>query len=152
MFEKKSNMSENDESLINPLRPAKGTAKVHIGNGVKFKGEITQADEVQVDGEADVTLETSNLMVGGSGELKGSITSNNLDVWGKLEGEIKVNGTLTIQEQGLVEGKVEYQELHVKLGGKIKGELNSIEKVKKISEAKTHSLQDSESKNKADQK
>ena len=29
---------------------AKGAAKVVIGNGVKIKGEITDADEVQIDG------------------------------------------------------------------------------------------------------
>ena len=32
----------------------KGSAKVVIGNGVQISGEIKKADEVQIDGEADV--------------------------------------------------------------------------------------------------
>ena len=76
--------------------------------------------------------------------------SNNLDVWGKIEGDIKVNNTLTIQEEGIVEGNVEYQELHIKLGGKIKGEVKSMEKLKKISDAKKTSLQETFDQEKSD--
>ena len=115
MFEKKKPMAEENTSISNPFKSTRGTARVHIGEGVKIKGEITDADEVQVDGQADITLMTNNLMVGSTGNLKGNITSNNMDVWGKVEGELKINGTLTIQEQGIIEGSVEYSELHVML-------------------------------------
>ena len=138
MFEKKSIKEESvktDDSL-NVFRPTKGSAKVVIGNGVKIKGEITDADEVQIDGHADVIMNTDNLVVGGTGDLKGTITSHNADVWGKLDGEIKVGGTLTIQEQGYVFGNIEYNNLQIKLGGQIKGEVKISEKIKKISDIK----------------
>ena len=70
------------EDSFNVLRPKKGSAKVVIGNGVKIKGEITDADEVQIDGSADVIMNTDNLMIGGTGDLKGTITSHNADVGG----------------------------------------------------------------------
>ncbi len=117
--------------------PAKGSSKVIIGNGVKLKGEITDADEVQIDGSADVTVSTDNLIVGSTGDLKGTIQSDNADVWGNVDGDIKISGTLTIQEQGSVSGSVEYQSLQIKLGGKIKGDVKSSEKVKKITDAPT---------------
>ena len=138
MFEKKSKNEESvktDDSL-NVFRPTKGSAKVVIGNGVKIKGEITDADEVQIDGHADVIMNTDNLVVGGTGDLKGTITSHNADIWGKLDGEIKVGGTLTIQEQGYVFGNIEYNNLQIKLGGRIKGEVKISEKIKKISDIK----------------
>ena len=34
-----------------------------IGHGVVINGEIKQADEVQIDGDADVTMKTDNLVV-----------------------------------------------------------------------------------------
>ena len=142
MFEDTTDKTEELASSANPFRPAKGSAKVIIGNGVKVKGEIMDADEVQIDGEADITVNTTNLLVGGTGDLKGNITSDNLDVWGKLEGEVKVSGTLTIQEQGSVSGNIEYQELQIKLGGKIKGEVKTLDKIKKISDAKVTPLQE----------
>ena len=141
MFDKTTNKTEELSGNASPFRPAKGSSKVIIGNGVKIKGEISEADEVQIDGQADITVETTNLLVGGTGDLKGTITSNNLDVWGKLEGKVTVNDTLTIQEQGSVSGNIEYQELQIKLGGKIKGDVKSLDKIKKISDAKVSSLQ-----------
>ena len=144
MFEKKS-PSSNDKPDV--FRPAKGSAKVIIGNGVKLKGDITDADEVQIDGTADITMSADNLIVGGTGYLKGTIQADNADVWGNVDGDLKISGTLSIQELGSVSGSVEYQSLQIKLGGKIKGDIKASEKVKKITDAPTldssSSLQDS---------
>ena len=135
MFEKKSSDSKSSNNKIDVFRPTKGSAKVIIGNGVKLKGEITDADEVQIDGSADIALNTDNLIVGSTGELKGTIQTDNADVWGKADGDIKISGTLTIQEQGSVSGSIEYQSLQIKLGGKIKGDIKASEKIKKITDA-----------------
>ena len=137
MFEKKITPTPSSNDKTDVFMPAKGSSKVIIGNGVKLKGEITDADEVQIDGSADVTVSTDNLIVGSTGDLKGTIQSDNADVWGNVDGDIKISGTLTIQEQGLVSGSVEYQSLQIKLGGKIKGDVKSSEKVKKITDAPT---------------
>ena len=139
MFERKSlttNQTNTTEDSSDVLRPTKGSAKVVIGNGVKIKGEITDADEVQIDGSADVTMNTDNLMIGGTGDLKGTITSHNADVWGKLDGEVKIGGTLTIQEEGSVSGSIEYEKLQIKLGGQIKGDVKVSEKISKIDNIK----------------
>ena len=144
MFEKKSPGTDDKPDVF---RPSKGSSKVIIGNGVKLKGEITDADEVQIDGNADVTVSTDNLIVGSTGNLKGTIQTDNADVWGNADGDLKISGTLTIQEQGSVSGSVEYQSLQIKLGGKIKGDVKVSEKVIKITDTPTSdspsSLQDS---------
>ena len=53
MFEKKE---DNSTSASDVFRPAKGSAKVVIGHGVQINGEIKKADEVQIDGDADVVM------------------------------------------------------------------------------------------------
>ena len=122
MFSKDQN---NESSKIyDVLEKTKGSANVVIGNGVIIKGEILQADTVQIDGTADVTMTTENLMIGVNGHLKGDLTSHHVEVWGKLDGNIKVTGTLTIQEAGMVSGNLEYENLQVKLGGQITGDVN----------------------------
>ena len=135
MFEKKSTNDESNKTddSLSVFRPSKGSAKVVIGNGVKLKGEITDADEVRIDGNADVTMNTDNLVVGNTGNLKGTITSNNIDVWGKLEGKISAIGTLIVQELGTVSGSIEYQNMQIKLGGKIRGKIKVSDKIKKFS-------------------
>jgi len=133
--------SSNNQNNFDVFRPAKGSAKVIMGYGVTLKGEITNADEVQIEGKADVTLNTSNLIVGSQGDLKGNIESGNADIWGKIDGDIKISGTLTVQEKGTVTGTIEYQSLQIKLGGKVTGDIKASEKVTKISDAKNTSSQ-----------
>ena len=115
--------NDNDNDGFDALSKTKESRNVVIGNGVKIKGEITDADLVQIDGSADVTMVTDNLMVGSGGDLKGGVTSHNAEIWGKLDGDLKISGTLTIQEQGTVSGNIEYENLQVKLGGQISGDI-----------------------------
>jgi cytoskeletal protein CcmA (bactofilin family) len=133
MFEKKDN---EKEEKIDVFRAPKGSSKVVIGDGVIMKGEITNAHEVQIDGVADVVLKTENLIVGASGSLKGSIETENADIWGKIDGDLKVSNTLTIQELGAASGKIEYAKMQIKLGGDISGELIKKEKVISIEKNK----------------
>ena len=138
MFEKKSSndQSGTTDDTLSVFRPSKGSAKVIIGNGVKLKGEITDADEVQIDGNADVTMNTDNLVVGSTGDVKGTITSNNIDVFGKLGGKITAIETLTVQELGTVSGSIEYKNMQIKLGGKISGKMKVSDKISKFSDYK----------------
>lgn len=129
MFDKKN---ESDANITSVFRPAKGSSKVIIGEGVTLKGEITNANEVQIDGVADVTLKTDNLTVGSTGKLKGTIETENADIWGHIDGDVKVSNTLTIQELGSASGKIEYVKMQIKLGGEITGDLVKNEKVKKL--------------------
>ena len=135
MFEKNKKIQDSDDGSMGVFRPAKGSAKVIIGNGVTLKGDITQADEVQIDGNADVTMKTDNLIVGATGKTKGTIEAHNADIWGEADGDIKVSGTLTIQEAGSVSGTIEYQNLQIKLGGKINGDIKVSDKIKNIKDS-----------------
>ena len=134
MFEKKSQKQVSSDDNLGVFRPSKGSSKVIIGDGVKFKGEISDADEIQIDGKSDIIVSTENLIVGTTGELKGTINTDNADIWGKVDGDLTVSGTLTIQEQGSVSGTIEYQNLQIKLGGKILGDIKNSEKIKNINE------------------
>ena len=129
MFDKKE---DNTSSTTDVFRPAKGSAKVIIGHGVAINGEIKKAEEVQIDGEADVTMKTDNLLVGATGDCKGDIETHNADIWGNFDGDIKASGTLTIQEEGKVSGKIEYQNLQIKLGGQISGDIKRSDKIQSI--------------------
>ena len=78
MFDKKKDSIIGSESEINSVfRPTKGSSKVSIGEGVTIKGEITNADDVQIDGTADILLKTNNITVGSKGNLSGTIEASN---------------------------------------------------------------------------
>ena len=133
MFDKKKDNSLIEEKNMNDVfRPAKGEAKVVIGNGVSIIGEIKKADEVQIDGEADVTMKTDNVVIGLSGKCKGNIETHNADIWGAFDGDLKASGTLTIQAEGNATGTIEYQSMQIKLGGKVSGDIKISEKIQPI--------------------
>ena len=90
---------------------------------------------MQIDGEADVTMKTDNLVVGATGNCKGDIETHNADIWGVFDGDIKASGTLTIQEQGRVSGKIEYQNMQIKLGGQVSGDIKLSDKIQSIKKA-----------------
>ena len=150
MFDKKKDNGSTKESTNDVFRPAKGAAKVVIGNGVSITGEIKTADEVQIDGEADVTMKTDNVVIGLTGKCKGNIETHNADIWGVFDGDLKASGTLTIQEEGKASGTIEYQSMQIKLGGKLNGDIKLSDKIQPIKketkqndENSTVSLQDS---------
>ena len=133
MFDKKNSNTLSEEKNSNDVfRPAKGSAKVVIGQGVSITGEIKKADEVQIDGEADVTMKTDNIVIGNTGNCKGNIETHNADIWGSFDGDLKASGTLTIQEEGVATGTIEYQKMQIKLGGKLSGDIKMSDKIQSI--------------------
>ena len=143
MFDKKKdNTLSEDKNISDVFRPAKGTAKVIVGNGVSITGEIKKADEVQIDGEADVTMKTDNIVIGNTGKCKGNVETHNADIWGSFDGDLKASGTLTIQEAGVVTGTIEYQKMQIKLGGDISGDIKKSDKIQSINKEKKQSAED----------
>tara|TARA_Y100001970_G_C14070294_1_gene769031 strand:- start:243 stop:701 length:459 start_codon:yes stop_codon:yes gene_type:complete len=129
MFDKKNN---DENSTTDVFRPSKGSAKVVIGYGVSITGEIKKADEVQIDGDADIVMKTDNLVVGMTGECKGTVETHNADIWGTFDGDIKASGNLTIQEEGKVSGTIEYQNIQIKLGGRLSGDIKISDKIQPL--------------------
>ena len=140
MFDKKKDDTSNQEKIVSDVfKPVKGSAKVVIGNGVSITGEIKKADEVQIDGEADITMKTDNIVIGNTGICKGNIETHNADIWGSFDGDLKASGTLTIQEEGIATGTIEYQKMHIKLGGKLSGDIKISDKIQSIKTEKKQS-------------
>ena len=139
MFDKKKDNTLEENKVSDVFRPTKGSAKVVIGNGVIITGEIKKADEVQIDGEADVTMKTDNIVIGNTGKCKGNIETHNADIWGSFDGDLKASGTLTIQEDGVATGTIEYQKMQIKLGGKLSGDIKMSDKIQPIKTEKKQS-------------
>ena len=129
MFDKKNN---DENSTTDVFRPSKGSAKVVIGYGVSITGEIKKADEVQIDGDADIVMKTDNLVVGMTGECKGTVETHNADIWETFDGDIKASGNLTIQEEGKVSGTIAYQNIQIKLGGRLSGDIKISDKIQPL--------------------
>jgi cytoskeletal protein CcmA (bactofilin family) len=61
-----------------------------------------------------------------SGRFKGSATVEVADVSGRFDGELTVNGRLTVRATGKVLGKINYGQLEIERGGIVSGTIEAL--------------------------
>ena len=123
----KKTKTENDEQFqkLNTQKPIEKNitqSTLIIGEQTNINGTIKEKNEINVQGTVDGEVECKDLRVGKSGNLKGKIKADSLDIEGTVEGEIIIKTLLKIQSTGSVWGKITYGSLHVDEGGKLIGE------------------------------
>ena len=79
-------MTTNESRLAEPN-------SAHIGEGVTFKGSISAPDVIVVDGIVEGDVTARSVRVGVSGSIKGTVTSIDADVHGKLCDKIEVKSS-----------------------------------------------------------
>jgi cytoskeletal protein CcmA (bactofilin family) len=57
---------------------------VFIGEGVSFKGSISAPEEAIIEGQFEGDLSVSNLLIGQTGRVTGTIKADRVDVKGEL--------------------------------------------------------------------
>jgi len=99
-----------------------------IGREINLKGEIRDCDSLMVHGTADAELTNCRRFhITESGTLTGTAEVHDAEVQGRFEGTLKVRGRLIIRSGGRVHGAVSYAEIEIEPGGRIDGEIDTIE-------------------------
>ncbi|WP_416899620.1 MAG: bactofilin family protein [Minwuia sp.] len=99
-----------------------------IGREINLKGEIADCERLMVHGSADATLaDCKQLTITQSGTLTGTAEVEQAEVEGRFDGEMTVRGRLVIRASGRVHGRISYAEIEIEPGGRIDGEITSIE-------------------------
>lgn len=107
-------MSQNERRLI-------------IGRGITMSGEIESCDHLIVEGTVEASLKGAALLdIAESGVFYGTVEIGEATVAGRFEGDLKVNGRLTIRSGGAITGSISYKELEVEAGAIIDGRLSPI--------------------------
>lgn len=133
----------NDTSNANPSpfgRPAVGgqaygTAttrtvtdgrKLTIGQGITLSGEIENCDQLLVEGTVEATLNGAKLLdIAETGIFYGSVDIEEAVIAGRFEGDLTVDGRVTLEATATVIGTMTYRELTVEAGATIEGKISS---------------------------
>tara|TARA_B100000029_G_scaffold484349_1_gene536443 strand:- start:136 stop:612 length:477 start_codon:yes stop_codon:yes gene_type:complete len=99
-----------------------------IGQGVKITGSIIAENEVIIQGTIDGDIDCNHVTINKGGIVKGKIKTENMNVEGRIEGELNINSILHIKKEGKVSGKIEYGTIQIDEGGRLLGDINSNEK------------------------
>lgn len=98
-----------------------------IGKGINISGEIDACHHLVVEGQVDASLKGANILdIADSGVFYGSVEINEGSIAGRFEGDLKVEGRLTIRSTGTIIGSLSYGELEVEAGATIEGKIASL--------------------------
>jgi cytoskeletal protein CcmA (bactofilin family) len=98
-----------------------------IGRGITMSGEIESCDHLIVEGTVEATLKGASVLdVAESGVFYGTVEIDEATIAGRFEGDIQVNGRLTIRAGGAITGSISYKELEVEAGATIDGRLSPV--------------------------
>ncbi len=104
-----------------------GNTISRISFGTVFNGEIMSPNDIRIDGTFDGQIRSKGrVVIGESAVIKGDIICNDIDLWGKVDGNIYVKDTLNLKEGCTVNGNLHIKRLSVELGATFNGNCKTI--------------------------
>lgn len=101
------------------------TGKLHVGREIKLKGEIGVCERLIVEGSVDASLmECRSMEVAPGGFFTGQAQVDTAEISGHFEGDLTVEGLLTVTSTGRLSGTIKFGELQVERGGTISGSID----------------------------
>lgn len=98
-----------------------------VSAGTVIKGEIMSPCDIRIDGTFEGKLQANGrVVIGETAIIKGDIICVNIDLWGKVDGNIYVKDTLSLKEGCVVNGNLHIKRLAVELGSKFNGNCKMI--------------------------
>ena len=98
-----------------------------ISAGTIIKGEITSPYDIRIDGTFEGKVQTKGrVVIGEKANVLGDIICGNIDLWGKVEGNLYVKDTLALKERCVVNGNLHIKRLSVELGSTFNGNCRMI--------------------------
>lgn len=98
-----------------------------ISAGTIIKGEITSPYDIRIDGTFEGKVQTKGrVVVGEKANVLGDIICGNIDLWGKVDGNVYVKDTLALKEGCVVNGNLHVKRLSVELGSTFNGNCRMI--------------------------
>ena len=92
-----------------------------------INGEILSPYDIRIDGTFEGKVQTKGrVVVGETALIKGDIICENIDLWGKVEGNLFVKDTLSLMEGCAVNGNLNIRRLSVELGSTFNGNCRMI--------------------------
>jgi len=94
----------------------------HIIVGTKITGDILSENNILIEGEIIGNISCKGkVTIGNSGLVKGNITCFTSEIFGTIEGEIKVDDVLNLRDTSKIYGNIDTQKLKIDEGAFFEG-------------------------------
>ncbi|MBR5906370.1 MAG: polymer-forming cytoskeletal protein [Bacteroidales bacterium] len=93
-----------------------------ISEGTSVTGEIKSSNDIRIDGKVDGKLYSEGrIVVGEHAVIVGTLLCGNLDLWGKIEGDVYVKDVLSLKGTSSITGNLHVRRLQVEMGAELNG-------------------------------
>ena len=117
-------LQNNEEKNIIPTRIGDQPKKLVIGSGTSFEGTSIKAEDIEIYGRIEANIKSNVVYVGAAAEVFGSVICNQIEIHGKINGSIDVNGKASIKKAAQVIGSIRYQLVSIEEGATVYAELH----------------------------
>jgi cytoskeletal protein CcmA (bactofilin family) len=115
-------MSAIASAVSNPASPASAV----IGKSIVIKGDIHSRETLIIQGQVEGTIEIGEhlLTVASGADVRAHINARNIEVQGRVEGQVEAAETVYIREDAEFIGDIHASSLVIEEGGYIKGNID----------------------------
>ena len=86
-----------------------------IGRGAVFKGKITNASTIEINGRVEADIRSDKVTLGKHASLEGSIISELVVISGNYQGKIKAD-SVWLTDSSVITGEINYKSLQMDRG------------------------------------
>src|SRR5436305_468448 len=120
------------DNRVQPTPPVRGNAGspglAVIGKAMLIKGQITSREDLFVDGEVDgaVDLQDCRLTVGPNGRIGAGARAREVEVMGRVDGDVEATKKITIRTGGRLVGDLRTPGIVIEDGAYFKGRIEIV--------------------------
>jgi cytoskeletal protein CcmA (bactofilin family) len=112
-----------------------------IGRGAIFKGKISNASTIEINGRVDADIKSDKVTLGKNASLEGSITSELVVISGNYQGKIKAD-SVWLTDTSIITGEINYKSLQMDRGAALNCKIIHNWDERKIKAKKTGNIDD----------
>jgi cytoskeletal protein CcmA (bactofilin family) len=145
VFNKKRE-DQSEQERIEPVPPVTGGISDDpnvrkrrtsvIGPTLKFKGELSANEDLIIEGEIEGSIahQDKNLTVGKEGRVKADINAKTVEIFGKVEGDIRGEDVVKLAKSAEVSGNIQCGRIVMEDGAMFCGSIEMTQKRNKSSD------------------
>ena len=139
MFSKKT-AEEPEDKKVEPTAPTISNVRTRktsvIGPTLKIRGEISANEDLIIEGEIEGTIahQDKNLTVGKEGRVVADIDARTVEVYGRVEGDIRGEDSVKLAKSADVKGNIRCARIIMEDGAQFTGSVDTSQKKRPKSE------------------
>lgn len=112
--------------VVEPVPDVNGVNRIAASTSIK--GDISSKNDIRIDGTVEgIVYSEVKVVIGESAVVKGNVLCTNIDVWGRMEGNLYVKDLLSVKSSAVINGDINVRRFQVEMGAGFNGSCRMID-------------------------